>query len=316
VTNGVIVTGSSGFIGSHLCRLLTESAEHRAFRGIDRVPAADGARHPTELVDIADLSQLQGLATPADTVFHLAAKAEVVIPFGAIPDLNATNVAGTVHVLKAYAPKRFIFASSSAVYGNGARPRVDTSWCNVNPLGTYGMSKATGELACADWARETGGTAMMFRLGNVIGPRCRGLIPHLVRHARNHPAGTVPVRMRGEGQITRDYVPVQHVAEIFKRASMREWPGGVAHAFNIGTGRGMTNGEVAQIVADVLHAEGFELRIDPTAPLEAGEAEHVVLDIGKTTSAFDLDAPSVESVHSAISAAVISWLQASEAVAV
>jgi UDP-glucose 4-epimerase len=185
----------------------------------------------TELIDIAPPRQLQGVTAPADTVFHLAARAEVVIPFDAIPDLNATNVAGTVNVLRAYTPRRFIFASSSAVYGNGARPHVDTAWSNVNPLGIYGMSKAAGELTCADWAREKSGTAIMFRLGNVIGARCRGLIPHLVRHARSHPAGTVPVRMRGEGRITRDYVPVEHVTEIFKRASLREWPAGAAFVF-------------------------------------------------------------------------------------
>jgi UDP-glucose 4-epimerase len=309
VTKGVIVTGSSGFIGSHLCALLARSAEHRDFRGIDVVPAPVGTDYPTELIDIADFPQLHGVTAPADTVFHLAARAEVVIPFDAIPDLNATNVAGTVNVLRAYTPKRFIFASSSAVYGNGARPHVDTTWSNVNPLGIYGMSKAAGELTCADWAREKSGTAIMFRLGNVIGARCRGLIPHLVRHARSHPAGTVPVRMRGEGRITRDYVPVEHVTEIFKRASLREWPAGAAFVFNIGTGRGTTNGEVARIAADVLRTEGYKLTIDPTAPLEPGEAEHVVLDVAKTTSTFEIDPPSMQSVHDAISIAVHSWLR-------
>ena len=76
----------------------------------------------------------------------------------------------------------------------------------------------------------------------------------------------------------------------------------------IGTGRGLTNGEVAHIVADVLRAAGYRLKADLSGPLEPGEAEHVVLDVSETSRAFDVPVPSAEAVREAIAAAVASHL--------
>jgi len=81
------------------------------------------------------------------------------------------------------------------------------------------MSKAMAELACADWARETGRIAVRFRFGNVIGEGCRGFIPFLVQHAILHPDGDVPAEARGGGLIERDYVPVDHVVEVMIAAA-------------------------------------------------------------------------------------------------
>lgn len=305
----VVVTGSSGFIGSHLCARLARAGLNGALGGLDILTAPAGMPCPAVVADINSADAIRhAIPGGAETVLHLAAKAEVVIPFDELPDLNSTNVTGTINILTALSPRTLLFASSSAVYGNGPRPDVDTSWSHVNPVGAYGMTKAAAELACGDWARQTGGSVVSFRLGNVIGARCRGLIPYLTRHARRYPDGAIPVRMRGNGQIVRDYVPVDYVVEIFHRASRMTWRPGEARAFNIGTGRGMTNLEVAHIVRDLLRTRGYELRIDPSLPLEPGEADHVVLAMDETARTFELPVPDEDAVREAIAAAVAAAL--------
>src|SRR5262249_11306556 len=100
------------------------------------------------------------------------------------------------------------------------------------------------------------------------------------------------------------------VVDIFRRAGQRGWPAGEARAFNLGTGRGLTNGEVASIVAEALAAAGYRLRIEPTLPLEPGEAGHGVLDVAETERVFDGGVPTAEAVHDTIAAAVRAALEA------
>lgn len=307
-----IVTGSSGFIGSHLAARLARDGHNGALRAIDVVARAVPCAFST--ADITSMAELRAVAPErVETLFHLAAKAEVVIPFEELPDLHSTNVNGTVHVLSAFAPRTMVFASSSAVYGNGARPRVDTRWTNVNPVGGYGITKAAAELACSDWARQTGGAAISFRLGNIIGAGCRGFIPYLVRHAMAYPDGAVPAPIRGEGNVVRDYTPVEYVVELFRRAAQKPWPAGTAAAFNIGTGRGLTNAQVAAMVAEILAGLGYRLRFEPTLPLEPGEAWYVVLDMDETVRVFDAPVPTPEQVRETVAAAVRSALEAARA---
>src|SRR4051794_27223477 len=126
----LLITGSAGFIGSHLCELAatTTGDRHAAtVAGLD----LDATPPPVTSIraDVRCADQLRQIAADLGphTVIHLAAKAEVVIPFGELADLMTTNVNGTINVLEAIQPQRIVFASSSAVYGNaggcGARVR-------------------------------------------------------------------------------------------------------------------------------------------------------------------------------------------------
>jgi nucleoside-diphosphate-sugar epimerase len=305
------VTGSSGFVGSHLCNELAgDGARGKSLVGVDRVAPEGSARYRHVR---ADLRRPRALARALESVqgspvLHLAAEAEVVIPFADLSALIDTNVAGTLNLLRALEPARLLFASSSAVYGHAGPRPVAPGWEHVNPVGAYGMTKAMGELVCAQWARERSRVALAFRFGNVVGPRCRGLIPYLVGHAVDHPEGHTPARCRGGGRIARDYVPVGHVVKVLRRALLSECEPGSYAAFNIGTGHAMTNGEVAEVVQAVLAREGYRLRIDWKSPLEPGEATRVVLDVGRTVRRFDLEAASSDEVVRAIEEGTRDWL--------
>ena len=303
---GVLVTGSAGFVGSHVCDALASTTLH----GLDIV--APSRPHPSQSVriDIRRPGALRRAATSIrpEAVVHLAARAEVVVPFSELGDLLATNVGGTLHVLEAFAPRRFVFASSCAVYGDVRTGLAPVAWEAVNPLGVYGMSKAAGEMVCRDWARESGAVAIRLRLGNVIGERCRGLIPYLVRHARRHPDGAVPASLRGRGRIVRDYVPVEHVVQVMRASVASACAAGTSPVYNVGCGRGLTNREVAGVVKRVLAEQGLDLRMDFGTPVAHGEARRAVLDVRATTREFGLRPPAPDAVVDAIERATRDWM--------
>lgn len=307
----VVVTGSSGFIGAHLCAELANGPD-----GGTRTTALDicsptvGRFDRFEKCDIRRPEALRLLSVRPHTVVHLAAEAEALVPFGDLGALLDTNVVGTLNVLQTLDPSLLLFASSSAVYGHAVSDGVTEQWENVHPVGSYGMSKAGCEILCRDWALATNASAISFRFGNVVGTSCRGLIPYLVRHAKAHPQGDVPARARGEGRIVRDYVPVAYVVNILQAAMTREWGQGKAEVFNIGCGRGLTNREVAEIVGTILTEQGYVLHVDWSARLPAGESRSVVLDMTRTQEIFGRDIPSHDEVVAAIEDSARYWIAA------
>jgi nucleoside-diphosphate-sugar epimerase len=308
----VLVTGSSGFIGSHLCSALYEkSVPENGIFGLDLIPAEQPKRYREYLGDICLKKKLYQISSDVipHTVIHLAAKAEVVFPFNELSDLMTTNVNGTLNVLNMMNPRVFIFASTSSVYGNTRRGMGRTSWNNINPLSAYGMSKALGELMCTEWALNSGNSAIRFRLSNVVGKDCRGLIPYMVDHAMKYPDGSVPAQMRGDGKLIRDLVPVSYVIKIIIKAMEMKWKPSTSAVFNVSTGIGITNGEVAAIAQRVLREHGYNLTMNFENPLAHGEATNVILDPKDTVRKFNIAVPSRDEIIEDIETSLISHIK-------
>lgn len=310
MTETYLVTGSSGFIGAHVCASAAQYLPPQAsVYGLDILPP-DRARGCTQIqADIRNADQLAGLPLRNPTaIIHLAARAELLLPFEEIGGLSTTNVNGTANLLSRLEPRTFVFASSSAVYGSVSGQVAGTDARFVKPVGVYGISKLFGEMLCDTWCREKRRTAACFRFGNVIGPRCRGLIPFLVKHAQAHPTGDVQAQCKGGGVVLRDYVPVDHIVQLLWAAARKAWEPGMFRAFNAGTGRGMTNGEVGAIVAKLLGKLGYRLNIRWDGPLDPGESSSVVLGIDETVAMFGIAPPDHEAVVASIEHAALSWL--------
>jgi nucleoside-diphosphate-sugar epimerase len=302
------VTGSSGFIGTHLCKRLSEIHGASSFYGIDMEAPPVSGLHSHLDIDIRCPDSLRKTAVTwgyADTVFHLAASAEVLTPWVEVPALLSSNVQGTYNVVDGLDPRLLIFASSSSVYGHAGVYPVHPERGSVQPLCFYSISKLAGEMILRDWVSQTAGSAVVFRFGNVIGPGCRGLIPYLADHMMRYPEGGVPARLRGGGRLVRDYVPVQYVVSVMLAAAQKEWNPASLVTLNVGTGRPTTNREIAEIVREVAGKEGLRLDLSFEDVPGNGEASEVVLDMENTVKLFGIAPPGPAEVRLAIAAAVL-----------
>ena len=332
----IIVTGSAGFIGQHLLSALRHSTHEgtsgQTFSGYSAVGAdicvqastpedtnkdapAQGVRNDTEHWDVRQPVPAT-MASQGGNVVHLAGQAEALIPYDELATLLATNVTGVTNTLTQLAPSMFIFASSSAVYGHKSEEGVSELWRNVNPVGAYGMSKAMAELACRDWVEETGNRCVVLRFGNVVGARCRGFVPYLVKHAYTYPKAQTPALARGKGQIVRDYVPVEFVVKVIEAIIWGAWqprtPDSGHHknfqVFNVGVGRGLSNRYVADIVQDVLGRRGYALDVDWSMDRPTAESSCVVLSPSRIVESFGFDLPSETEVVASIESSANDWM--------
>lgn len=224
----ILVTGAAGFIGSHLSERLL-GLDHEVL-GLDNFndfydPAikernVEAARaHPAfELVrgDILDRDLLDGVFArfQPERVVHLAAWAGVR-PSIARPALyQKVNVEGTTNLLERCRHQgidRFVFASSSSVYGDREEVPFRETDPVDRPISPYAATKAAGELLCYTWHHLFGLHAHCLRFFTVYGPRQR---PEMAIHkfARQIAAGE-PVTLFGDGSSSRDYTYIDDIID-------------------------------------------------------------------------------------------------------
>ena len=215
-----LVTGGAGFIGSHLCeRLLSEKHEvvsldcydnfyDPATKRANLAACRDHSQFQEVQGDIRDGSALDALPD-VDTIVHLAARAGVR-PSIANPILyNDVNVGGTLSLLdfaRKRGIRRFVFASSSSVYGNHETVPFSESDSVDHPISPYAATKKAGELLCHTYHHLHAIGMLCLRFFTVYGPRQRPdlAIHKFARLMRN----SNPVPMFGDGSTERDYTYV------------------------------------------------------------------------------------------------------------
>lgn len=209
-----IVTGSSGFIGSHMVRLLQERG-HSAW-----LLDLDFATHAENYHDVRRLTEAEFVGM--DWVFHFAGLADLVPSINEPRHYFDTNAAGTVRVLEAarYAGvKKFLYAASSSCYGPNP-PCPVTEHVPVDCAHPYAFSKWAGEQACMHWHRVYGLPVNSLRLFNVYGRGQRSknygaVIPTFLRQKLSGE----PLTIVGDGGQARDFVHVTDVCEAFLAAA-------------------------------------------------------------------------------------------------
>jgi UDP-glucose 4-epimerase len=206
-----LVTGGSGFIGSHIVDRLRESGlEVRVF---DMV--LPGNRQDIEYYhgSLLDLESLQMAMNGVDVIFHLAAIADVSDVFKDPRRSEAINVRGTFNVLEAArwaAIDRIVYASTTWVYSDTDVETVDEDTPLHAPSHLYTATKVAAEYYCRSYASLYGLKTTIVRYGIPYGPRARaaGVIPIFVRKAL---AGE-PLTIAGDGQQYRKFVYVEDLA--------------------------------------------------------------------------------------------------------
>jgi UDP-glucuronate 4-epimerase len=221
----VLVTGGAGFIGSHLCaRLLARGDEVSAIDNFDpfypeRVKRralepllAQGLRlFQADIRDAAGVERAFREARP-ECIVHLAALAGVRPSLERPAEYMDVNVRGTAVLLEAArkaSVRRFVFGSSSSVYGANAAPPFQETARIDSPLSPYAASKAAGEQLVSTWRNLYGVEAISLRFFTVYGPRQR---PDLAIHkfARRMLAGQ-KLPFFGDGSTRRDYTYIDDI---------------------------------------------------------------------------------------------------------
>jgi len=272
------VTGGAGFIGSHLVKALVK-AGHQV-RVLDNLFTGSienlaDVLNTIEFVrgDVRDYGTVESAVRSVDAVVHLAALIDVAESVEK-PDLYFdVNVRGTYNVVKASKNvSTFVFASSSAVYGDPIRVPIPEDH-PLMPKSPYAASKISGEAFVQAFANQYGFRPVILRLFNVYGPKqSRSYAGVIIEFTRRVSRGEPPV-IFGNGEQTRDFVHVSDVVEAVMLSLRNEGARGV---FNIGSGEGVTINRLAHLILELMSRE--DLR-PIYAPPRLGDIRHSIADI-------------------------------------
>jgi UDP-glucose 4-epimerase len=255
----ILVTGSNGYIGRHLCAVLDDSVGHEV-TGLDRM---DIKSYASKFIH-QDILNMECLDEHYDAVVHLAALVNVGDSVKYPMRYFQTNVAGTLNVLERINYDHFIFASTGAA-------------SNVNS--PYALSKKVSESMVREYCSLSNKDYTIFRFYNVIGSAGVGFEPtnqdglmYNLMKARN----TGEFNLHGndyntsDGTAVRDYLHVYEVCKAIRFAISR--PSNLL-VENLGTGEGHTVQQIIDTFKKVNNCD-FKVNVKPRRP---GDLEHSVL---------------------------------------
>lgn len=287
--SNVLVTGGAGFIGSHLVdRLLHKGFDVTVLDDFSHGKMENISSHRNvrsfRLVrgDVRDTHLVREAVEGVDAVFHEAALVNVSLSIENPLLFNDVNVVGTLNLLRACLDsdvKRFIFASSAAVYGN-TKPAKKRESMLLRPISPYGVSKLAAENYVRIFNELYGLETVSLRYFNVYGPRqalasgYSGVITVFINELLN---GKAPI-IQGDGKQTRDFVHVDDVVSANMLAL--ETKNSVGEVFNIASGAAVGICELARILQRVTHKEHPK---PVFAERRRGDIRHCLGDIGRAS---------------------------------
>jgi dTDP-glucose 4,6-dehydratase len=286
----VFVTGAGGFIGSHLTeRLVHEGAVVRAFVHYNALGTCgwldhSALRRDMEIIagDICDRDSVRNAMKGIEIVFHLAALIGIPYSYRAPVSYVHTNVGGTLNVLQSALElglEKVIHTSTSEVYGTAQYVPIDES----HPLqgqSPYSASKIGADKMAEAFHLSFNLPVATVRPFNTFGPRqsARAVIPTIITQCLTGQAVHL-----GNLHPTRDLNYVSNTVDGYMLAAAS--PAAIGRTINLGSGREISIGELAQLIAKVMDRSitigEEEKRVRP----EGSEVERLLAD---TTLARDL----------------------------
>ena len=259
----ILITGGAGFIGSNTVQYalnlgfdvtVLDSFENAVFS--EEELRNLGAKILN--IDVREKEKIEALNTKYDSIIHLAAQVSVTKSFQSTEENHAINIVGSTNILQ-FAERldidRFIFASSSAVYGDCTTMPLSES--NLGTLQSpYASSKHEIE-SQINQGFERGKEYLSLRFFNVYGPHQHldsnygAVIPIFVNLLRNGEQPTI----HGLGNQTRDFVHVNDVSKLLVDLATKEWPNPVQSVYNVGTGIPTTVVDLASLIHRVLDSK-------------------------------------------------------------
>jgi UDP-glucose 4-epimerase len=260
----VLVTGGSGFIGSHVVDKLLAAGHEPVVFDLRPSPHHGPDEAPTIVGDLLDTGALRDAMDGCGAVIHLAASADVGIVAEEPEEAERVNARGTLAVLEAarstgigrviYGSTIWAYSDSGNGNGNGV---IDEDTLLGLPKHLYTASKVAGEMYCTSYAELYDVPCTILRFGIPYGPRARpsAVIPIFVRKALAGEALTIA----GDGSQGRRFVYVEDLAEGVVRALDR---GADNRVYNLASDTTVTIRELAETVqelvgdVDIVHTPG------------------------------------------------------------
>ena len=280
----VLITGGSGFIGSHLAEYFQGKAHVRVLDNFRSGHRRNLAGLDVEVIEgsITNRNLVRQAVTGIDYVFHLAALVSVPESVERPLDCVELNVVGLLNVLEASAQagvKKLCFSSSAAVYGNNSVvPKHEDM--RPEPCSPYAVTKLDGEYYCQHYADSRRLETTALRYFNVFGPRqdpagaYAAAVPIFIQKALS---GS-PLTIFGDGGQTRDFVYVKDVVAANVFAAMTP---GLTGVYNVGYGGQLTIKELATRVIGLADSRS----VIKYAPERLGDVRHSRASVEKLRAA-------------------------------
>ncbi len=286
----ILITGGAGFIGSHLAdKLLTDGHNLVVVDNFNdyydtKIKWQNVSTHMADnnyklcVVDIENKEMLRKVFAEnnIDCVVHLAGRAGVRPSIDA-PELYVnSNILGTVHILelmKDYAVKKLVLASSSSVYGN-CKEELFSENLNVRkPISQYAASKSSDEQFAYTYSHLYGIKTICLRFFTVYGPRQR---PDLaINKFTRLIDSNQPIEMYGDGSTMRDYTYIDDIIQGIKAAIIYDKTN--YEVINLGGGEPIS---LKRMIETIERALGKKAIID-SKPMQAGDVDKTVCDWSK-----------------------------------
>ncbi len=264
---GSLVTGGAGFIGSHLVDFLMKSGE--TVHVLDNLSAGNldnlsmCLSSPGLRVfqgDVLDKEIVFKALEGCDTVFHLAANPEVRSEKASPHDHFKQNIEATYNLLEcmreAGGVERYVFASTSTVYGEPHEIPTPETYGPLKPISHYGASKLASEALSMSYASMYDFGCVIYRLANVVGPRSNhGVIYDFIMKLKEDPSR---LEVLGDGTQSKSYLYVDDCISGIM-AGLDDLDEGVM-VYNIGSVDRVDVMLIADAVIDAMGLENVEIR--------------------------------------------------------
>lgn len=295
----IFVTGGAGYIGSHVCKLLTVSGHSVVVYDNLSTGHRELARWGDFIHgDVRDVSRLRGAlrGRGIDGVMHFAARSSVgesVIDPGLYYSNNTYGTLCLLEAMREAGIARFVLSGTASVYGDPDIQPISED-LPLRPVSPYGSSKLFAEGILADFDRAHGIRWVSLRYFNAAGSDPEGETgehhdpeTHLIPRVLMAAAGTLPgIDLYGDdydtpdGTCIRDYIHVDDLARAHVMAMEYLAAGGTSAAMNLGTGTGLS---VREIIAMSEALTGHKVPVT-LRPRRAGDPSVLVADAGRAAA--------------------------------
>ncbi|KKU70017.1 MAG: NAD-dependent epimerase/dehydratase [Parcubacteria group bacterium GW2011_GWA2_47_21] len=294
-TRTVLVTGAAGFIGSNFVRIFSKRFPKIKIVGVDDFSSGKKSLLDRRIIfynaSVADAKAVEKIFNKhrPEYVFHFAAMPRVSLSVEKPAETTKANIYGTALLLEKsrdYKVKRFVFSSSSSVYGGAKILPTKEGENPPNPVSPYALQKYAGELLCQSFGKLYGLESVCLRYFNVFGPGQYGDSPYStvmsawLERLYFPKKGQRPF-LEGDGKQSRDFCFVDNAVEanILAFESVREFFGDV---FNIAHGE-RTDLLAVKVLIEEFSGKKLSLK---KRPIRLGDVRHTHADISKARKMF------------------------------